>query len=84
MPVVKQCHSSHKQAEKSSCIASDVHVPPFGKPGLFAVWLLSGAPTLAHEDNRLAASGSYNTGARGILPPDLISLKLDITCYSDD
>lgn len=55
MPVVKQCHSSHKQAAKRSSVASDVHVPPFGKPALFAVWLLCGAPTLAHEDNRLAA-----------------------------
>lgn len=41
--------------EKLHSVASDVHVPPFGKPARFAVWLLLGAPTLAHEDNRLAA-----------------------------
>lgn len=84
MPVVKQCHSSHKQAEKSSSFASDVHVPPFGK----LLSLLSGC-SLEHQRSctkttALLLSGSYNAGARRILPADLISFKLDIICYSDD
>lgn len=85
MPVVKQCHSSHKQAEKSSTALPVMFMCPLLE-NLLA--LLSGC-SLEHQRSRtkttaLLLSGSYNAGARRILPPDLISLKLDIICYSDD